>query len=646
MNSEDATMDDIASQSSLQSDYSDEEQHNKRKKTIKKQKTAKDSRNKQTQQKNNITTASNGSNNDNSNTNNIQLEDAENGQFLTADSTDEWVTVAKTGIIKQSFTAKHPIAPLFFPTSITRDDTVTKIKDVDVIKWMTKHQLDINYGIKEVKRRGAKYWKVPIIKDLMDKVQQLAGQGGSSDFHPEWEDLNTSIAEGYEEYLVTGIMPGDDKITNDAIILQIQGIFEMLEINYQPFNRVGWSKDRTERNMVVHLAEEDEEKIARINKDVFYVMGHCVRVYKTSDNFVERVKKEDLRTFLMHNLSPNMTGQSLEGIRKTLKAKYVRIPGIRLKHSHKLVKGKTAHFIFEEEQGNHIQGHLDGMGLIIDNRTYHLRPMMADGKRRHSYCYHCGHPGHYIFQCPRRQYVRERQEEKVSAFLEGRMTGKKEKSFAEAVTASIAKGKSIIPNNYSAYALAAKRGALVDLDGLKSEMTSKGKESPMKHYKDLDYDDDDAGVMEPQATSKPKGSSGPQTNKATNNFDNNMATLEAKFAEQLADLKKLVEKEEVERKKMEATFNERIAKMEEKFSAFLDTMTKRDQVREQQESINTKRNITMSNNIANIMDQLEHVQLGMKLFNDERTPYHNKRDNTKYAREISPRKQGSAGGQQ
>jgi hypothetical protein len=111
------------------------------------------------------------------------------------------------------------------------------------------------------------------------------------------------------------------------------------------------------------------------------------------------------------------------------------------------------------------------------------------------------------------------------------MTGKKEKSFAEAVTASIAKGKSIIPNNYSAFALAAKRGALVDLDGLKSEMTPKGKESPMKHYKDLDYDDDDAGVMEPQATSKPKGSSGPQTNKATNNFDNNMATLEAKFAE-------------------------------------------------------------------------------------------------------------------
>ena len=92
----------------------------------------------------------------------------------------------------------------------------------------------------------------------------------------------------------------------------------------------------------------------------------------------------------MHNIGPNVTGHNLETIRKSLKALYVRIPGLRLKKSNKLIKGRTAHFIFDDVYSQHIKGNLDGMGLKVDNRTHFLRAMMKDDKRRHKYCFHCG----------------------------------------------------------------------------------------------------------------------------------------------------------------------------------------------------------------------------------------------------------------
>jgi len=472
----------------------------------------------------------------------VEMDDVDRSSFIMAPPTHQ-----KAPLVTTTLKRSNPV--LYFPEVI--ENRSMPIIGIDVDKWLYTNKITSQEGMKKVTWKQKKFWKVPLTPAMFEKAKEAARSATShSALAPQWEDAVDDSAtppldseKFLEKFFMTGIAPGDSKITNESITLHIQALLEVHNLVYSKDISIGWNKSKTERLAIFSLEQGSLAKVATISASDLFLFGHQVQLHPMSNTFMERRREEDRSTLVTYGIPAGVTGKDLDVIREEFGATFVKIPGFRDSKTGILYRGGEAHFVFKtrKEATSHL-----GKAYAIDGKVFYLRPLLDDDGRKHKCCYSCGSETHLKPGCPKTKAKELKKHQQVSAFLENKMTVQQSKAFAQRLSTDIALGKSPLPNNLAAYSLAAKKGVLVDPAILKktsgnqqasyaSILSGQTKKAPPAPPKAVTGTTTKAAAAVPPTTEEPTSQ---VTSSLASEVDARFAELELRFNNTVEELKK------------------------------------------------------------------------------------------------------------
>jgi hypothetical protein len=455
----------------------------------------------------------------------MDVDTLEEGQFIGANAVDAdegFRPVGRRNTHISQTTLGSALPQILLPTSIELDDGKKKgITDLEATTWLIKHRIVSAHALFKRQYEGHLYWGCRVTRELYDQLKEKDWSSTSTGLTPIFVNPSEPDPEVYEQYFAIGLLPGNDTVSNEVLTMHIQGILELYEIRYTSTIRIAWNKQRTERMAAIFLRKGDKCNIERINKGMVFMLGHQLLLECNTEHYSERLKEERLRTLSIFGLPFKVQGKQLEILANDLGAMRVRMEGFRLPSTGKLVPGTTARFIFSSRE--EAQKVAD-QAVKVQNRLFYLRWATTTNGTNNKYCYTCGKPDHFSKECRDRKFTESHKQQRIEAFLSGKLNKGQSKQMAASVTQAEAVGKSVLPPTYAAYAMAAKKGAMVD--------PAIGKKREQLYY-------EEKLVATGSTKTTQRGATNPSTNIETNTKQSSqVANLEERFNEKFAQLRR------------------------------------------------------------------------------------------------------------